>query len=430
MTVEALPSKQMVRLFSRLMTAAWWILEALTPISRRIARLVASKRAPDASQLQALALQRAQCSRAYLIFCSSAGEYEQAHPLIERLKGKDQLVAVVFFSESGFNFAEKRGEDTPFFRSPWDTLKNWRAFFSALRPHCSVVVRHELWPCFLQVAKEHGSVHLINASLSADSLPKRMLSRQLLKFFDCIYPVSPERHSYLLELGIAGEKLVLCGDTKYDRVFKNAMTHKTIPLEDRPHRFIVGSAWHQDALVALDAFVALKDKLDLQLIIAPHEPSREFLCFLDTEAKKRGLSLGRYSQLKSVFTPNKCIVIDAIGILNNIYALCHFALVGGGLHHKVHNVLEPAAFGLPVCFGKYFTNSHEAVSLLEQELATVISSSADLQAWLLACLRQKIPDPKLLSFVKQHAGAVDRLVSSIDAHSCKTARSSGHSGFA
>src|SRR5690606_17570155 len=108
--------------------------------------------------------------------------------------------------------------------------------------------------------------------------------------------------------------------------------------------FIVGSSW------------AIDDKLylpwnhpEMALIIAPHEIHESRLKELDKLANGNSI---RYSELKSHSDSSKQILIlDNIGMLLSAYALGTAAYVGGGFGKGLHNILEPAAFGLPVIFG-------------------------------------------------------------------------------
>ena len=58
-------------------------------------------------------------------------------------------------------------------------------------------------------------------------------------------------------------------------------------------------------------------------------------------------------------------VIDTIGILTKIYAAADVAYVGGGLKTGLHNILEPATFGIPVVIGNKYDKFKEAVDLVK-----------------------------------------------------------------
>ena len=76
------------------------------------------------------------------------------------------------------------------------------------------------------------------------------------------------------------------------------------------------------------------------------------------------------------------IVVNQMGILFELYSLADKAFVGGGSHFRVHNVLEPFAFFVPIAFGPFYYNSHEACDLIDKNLAVAITGEAQLSKWV------------------------------------------------
>jgi 3-deoxy-D-manno-octulosonic-acid transferase len=64
-------------------------------------------------------------------------------------------------------------------------------------------------------------------------------------------------------------------------------------------------------------------------------------------------------------TEHQVFIIDTIGILTKIYAAADVAYVGGGLKTGLHNILEPATFGIPVVIGNKYNKFKEAVDLVK-----------------------------------------------------------------
>ena len=123
------------------------------------------------------------------------------------------------------------------------------------------------------------------------------------------------------------------------------------------------------------------------MIIAPHEPRPQRIQEIETMIKKMRLNSIRLSELKNNGVDFHCLIIDRIGLLANIYSLGEVAFVGGSFHHKVHNVLEPAVYGIPVIFGPKINTSSEA-----QNMAVGFSSLLNKNSIaFLASTREKFP---------------------------------------
>ena len=75
---------------------------------------------------------------------------------------------------------------------------------------------------------------------------------------------------------------------------------------------------------------------------------------------------------------NHVLIIDGMGLLAEFYGCADLALVGGGIHNRVHNVLEPAVRGLYLSYGPRYHTSKEAIGLVNDDLVTVVDSDAKL----------------------------------------------------
>lgn len=338
-----------------------------------------------------------------LFYCSSAGEYEQSLPLIHQLiSNYNYKVIIIFFSWSGYRFAEKRNEKIPFIISPPDQVFYWNKIYKQIWPSLVFVNRHEIWPSFLHFfkIKKGLPVFLINASLSNGSFShfKKILYRNLYNKFDKIYCVSPQSKKILREVFLINEnRLQVTGDSKFDRVkerseLANTNVIKINKLFPSSIKMILGSAWKQDWNIALDFFEDfLKNPLhppQLQLVIAPHEPFAKESEDLLRQCYERNLTYEFYKNLPHSLSEKtneeapQVLIINELGILGELYKQCHLAYVGGANHNKVHNVLEPAIYGLPTAFGPFYENSEEAVGLMQEKLATVITNKQEMQNWV------------------------------------------------
>jgi 3-deoxy-D-manno-octulosonic-acid transferase len=353
--------------------------------------------------LAELARRRAEKTHAALFFCSSAGEYEQAKPLIDRIIKKnsgDWFVHICFFSRSGFAFAKARSEILSYSLCPLDSVWAWGQIFSAIQPEVTFVVRYELWPAFLSTARHFGKLYLVNASRG--DVPgevsfwkkwgKRQIRGRLLQFFDKIFVVDDEDARFFKEhYLLLCEKIVLAGDTKYDRVRERALykadTAPTLDghLKNISHaalRFIVGSGHKADLAITLAArsLFNAEEANKWLLVLVPHDVSSTNIELTLKQVKTAGLRVELFSMPKS--TPGlQVLIVDTIGQLAEFYAVCDAALVGGAFHHRVHNVLEPACHGLPTAFGPLHKNSSEALELIKAKAAKVVATPEQLALW-------------------------------------------------
>ena len=107
---------------------------------------------------------------------------------------------------------------------------------------------------------------------------------------------------------------------------------------------------------------------DVKWVIVPHEINRDFSHFTDASL---------YDQEK---TDNRVLIVNKIGLLSSIYKYCDIAIVGGGFSKMgIHNIIEPAIFGLPVLFGPNDRSYPEAKALLKEGQAFKFKNEKELK---------------------------------------------------
>ena len=348
-----------------------------------------------------LARERAKYRHCALFFCSSAGEFEQAKPLIQRLQAiKTVYVQVIFFSKSGIDFVRARGETVASCLAPIsDSVWQWGWLFSALLPDFTCIVRHELWPGFITTARQFGKLYLIDASRSISeqkSKSRRMVRRILLRQFDRIYTVSDDDKKFFNEFyRLPEDQLLVTSDTKYDRVSERARSKPELIRQFREtfdqtflpqssKRLVIGSAYHQELelmLQVLEKHPSLAHQW--QVVIVPHVLRESDLNWMKQRIGQCGFICRKYSELNTEgLSKTQFIIVDVMGILAEIYGTAEAAFVGGALHNQVHNVLEPASHGLAIAFGPFYKNSQEAIHLVNNGLAMVVRNTEEFSSWL------------------------------------------------
>lgn len=352
---------------------------------------------PSVSDLAAvLQRKRKNYKDAVLFFCSSAGEYEQARPLIDRLVKDKVFVHTLIFSKSGYDYATARKDDVSFSLSPaTDSVWDWGWLLAALRPTLTAVVRHELWPGFVWSAKNYGSLVLIDASRSigeTNSKPKKFVRSALLNMFDKIYAVSKTDADFFIQnYNLDQKNVMISGDTKFDRVLErslssvNSISKLSTLLPKVDLRLVLGSVHPADLETLLGAVTLDKNLLqDWQVVIAPHHIDAENIKHFQSRLKDAGLDSKTYTTIDDgrSMAANQILILDTMGMLAEAYSFGTAAFVGGASHHQVHNVLEPAVHGLNLAWGPRYESSQEAVQFVNDGIAKVVKTPVDFKTWL------------------------------------------------
>lgn len=363
-----------------------------------------------------------------LFFCSSAGEYEQAKPLMTEYEKNGKQPIILFFSMSGINFALKRKEKNPFFLYPFDTKKNARKILRLISPAKIYIVRQEIWPSFLYEAYKLCPIYLIDVSQneSSDGKVSRYVKRTLYPIAKKIFAVSETDKDYLTsKFFLSPEKVFVAGDTKYDSVKLRADSHKDSveslrnefkSIYGTREIFIAGSCWPEDAKVFLPYLKEFTSSKKVRAVLAPHKVSEADIYELEQMIKENGLSSARFSERNEKSEEKNlnevdAVILDTIGQLTDMYGIADFAFVGGANHYQVHNVLEPAIYGIPVTFGPMYKNSHEAVGMIEQNIAAAVSNSKQFKNWLEEqIVKKEQAAVKMKAYIEGLTGATSKIL--------------------
>ena len=357
---------------------------------------------------------------------SSLGEFEQAKPIIAALRkqysGLD--IVVTFFSPSGYEHARNYKLADLITYIPFDTVSNARRFLDLVRPTAAVLVRYDVWPNHVWELGRRGiPVFIANATIRKSSLrlrwPFRSFHHYVYESLSSILTVSENDLRLFKEFGLRSPELVVVGETRYDQVWQRSEEARTKHLLPRPllqkrKVLVVGSSWEDDENVVLPAFrrVAKADPQAL-MILVPHEPTLETLERLEVRLTYLGLRTIRFSDLND-YSQEPVIIVDSVGILMALYQYAQVAYVGGSFKQGIHNVLEPAVYGLPVVFGPKHENSQEAVELTARGGAFVVRNEREC----LRVLDRLFANPKQrqragavsLGLVRENIGATDRFL--------------------
>jgi 3-deoxy-D-manno-octulosonic-acid transferase len=359
------------------------------------------------------------------VHSSSMGEFEQAKPIIAALKQRhpDVQIIVSFFSPSGYDHSRSFKQADIITYIPFDTAANAARFLDLIRPDAAVMVRYDVWPNHIRECTQRGiPVFLANATMRTTSprlrRPWRSFHRHLYDQLKAILTVSAADAENFARFGTSHVVIAPVGETRYDQVLQRSAEakkrHLIPPAILKKKRVIVaGSTWPEDEEVLLPTVKKLLQyDASILLILVPHEPSEQALDQIE-RTFGNGVRSIRFSDLND-YDGEQVIVVDSVGILMALYQYAHVAYVGGSFKQNVHNVLEPAVYGIPVIYGPKCQNSQEAITLAKREGGFIVEGSTDLYR----LLRTLLSDQKeraaagtaALKLVEENAGATERFL--------------------
>ena len=299
---------------------------------------------------------------------ASLGEFEQARPIMEKIKAKtpDCFLLITFFSPSGFEVRKNYELADHVCYLPTDTRKNARQFTALIQPKMAFFIKYEFWFNFLKELKiSHTPTYLVSGIFR----PKqhffqwygKWFSKQL-EAFTHFFVQNEESASLLSQIGY--KNVLMSGDTRFDRVLKITQNKKEFPLvkkfAENSTTIVIGSNWPKDDDLLIPYINAHLDRY--KFIIAPHNLEEQQLLTL---AEKINTTSLRYSKTneQEVSSAN-VLIIDTMGMLSSIYQYGKWAYIGGGFGANVHNILEAATYGLPTVFGPNYRKFQECKDLL------------------------------------------------------------------
>jgi 3-deoxy-D-manno-octulosonic-acid transferase len=370
-------------------------------------------------------LKKLKSNRRVWFHSSSMGEFEQAKPIIAALRKKyrDIDIIVTFFSPSGYDHSKNYKLADIITYIPFDTKTNARRFLDLLKPTAAVFVRYDVWPNHLwELSARNIPAFIANATMRTSSARfypvVKSFHRLLFNDFVSILTVSAKDAEAFSRFGLTHPSIQEIGETRYDQVWQrsaDARKKHLIPssiLKDKKI-FIAGSTWPEDEEVILPAIKKLLEYDPKVLaILVPHEPTEEALEAIENQLPFKTKSI-RFSLLND-YSRERIIIVDSIGILMALYQYADIAYVGGSFRQGVHNVLEPAVYGIPVVYGPRHTNSQEAQELLRRGGGFLINDHLECYKTLRALFEdtkaRTTAGSAALKLVKENIGATERFI--------------------
>lgn len=334
-------------------------------------------------RLPAIAVPKEETRRVWL-HCASVGEVNTAAPLIEKMLADGRFDLVLSTMTPGGNAvaAGKFGARCPVVFWPVELFWAVGAAFRAIWPDALVVMETELWPAVLAAADSRGvPVALVNARISDKTHARYRLLRPfltpLLRRIEMIAAQSESHAERFASLGVDANRVRVVGNLKFDMALdRDALRVQSAYLErvwQRNAPLLVAASTHDgEERAVLDAWLAARERMpDLRIAIAPRHIER-------AGAVERLLESANVPVIRRTALPGgaaddrPALLLDTLGELAALIARADACFVGGSLVPVGgHNVLEPAALGVPALFGPHMANFRDARDALLAARAAV-----------------------------------------------------------
>lgn len=325
------------------------------------------------------------------IHAVSVGEALAAQPVVREIERQRPGTSIVFTTTTLTGQAQARrlypAATVTYF--PFDFAFAVKRFLDQHKPRVFATMETEIWPNATRLARARGlRLVLANGRISDRSLPRyrafRAVVGHVLKKYDRILAREETDRDRFIAIGAPAAAVETSGNVKFD------YEPDATPLEIAPRIeqliagrkvFVIGSSIEgedEQLLPHVESFVARHNAF---VIVAPRKPERFELVagMLATSA----LKFVRRSELAQCHGEADVLLLDTFGELAKIYRYATVAFVGGSLvKHGGHNPIEPAAHGVPVCFGESMSNFREIAQVfLKNEAAAEVGSAEEAIAF-------------------------------------------------
>ena len=237
--------------------------------------------------------------------------------------------------------------------------------------------------------------------------------RNALKAFTYFFVQNESSKQKIETIGF--KNVIISGDTRFDRVVAILERDNTLDyienFKNNQPIIVIGSSWPKDEALIAEYINQAPD--NIKFIIAPHNIKTDQIAALKSLLTKSTIL---YSEKEEKDLSNyNVFIIDTIGLLTKIYSYAAIAYVGGGFGNPgIHNILEPATFGIPIVIGPNFANFAEAVSLVELEGCVSVSTFNELKTVFDRLLNDaaffKEKSKICKSFIQENKGATDTIM--------------------
>ncbi len=356
---------------------------------------------------------------------ASLGEYEQGLPVIEKIKEKfpSHKVIVTFFSPSGYEVRKNNTVADVTVYLPLDTRSNAKHFLDLAHPEMVFFIKYEFWPNYLNELKKRTiKTYLISGIFRENQAFFKWYGsfyRNALKTFDYFFVQNENSKKLVQSIGYTNVKV--SGDTRFDRVVSILERDNSLDFiedfKDDKTLIVIGSSWEKDENLLVEYINNSSE--NVKFIIAPHNILQSTIVNLQSSIKKNTILFSSVRTTRELsLREYDVFIIDTIGILTKIYSYADIAYVGGGFGNPgVHNILEPATFGVPIVIGPNYSHFAEATALVNMEGCISIKNQTELNETFNLLLQnedERFEKGHICStFVQMNKGATDSILKQI-----------------
>jgi len=372
----------------------------------------------------------------------SVGETIAAAPMIRRLQQQypESTLLVTTMTPTGSEQVKKIfGDSVEHCYAPYDLPDAIARFLSRTHPVLLVIMETELWPNLIHACYRRAiPVVLANARLSAKSAAGyakvSALAGPMLGELAVVAAQTKDDGERFLQLGVDDDGLEVTGNIKFDLQLDDTLRRKAATIKqqwqgaDKRPVWLAASTHRGEDEIILEAFrQVLAHRPDVLLVLVPRHPERfdevAALCS-DAGYCMRRRSEGLAHDMSALESKVQVVLGDTMGELLGFCGASDITFVGGSLVDVGgHNLIEPAAWGVPVLSGPHVFNFTEVSRLLSEAGGLAIcASAAELAEQVVTLLadpeRYQQMSDAALAVTEANRGALDRLIALFESQIC------------
>lgn len=354
----------------------------------------------------------------------SVGEVIALENLAKKIKitFPHKKLVVTTGTKTGQEIAQKKYAQVADFVTyfPFDIPFCVNKFLDRVKPSMVFIAETEIWPYFAYACCERSiPISIINGRISDSTFKSyekvKFFFKTVFKNFTAVYTQSEDDKRKYIAIGADENKVEVMGNLKFDVKRQDV----SIDIGQEGFRVIIAGSTHsgEDEIV-LNTFKALKEKHpDIKLLLAPRHPKR--VPDIQNLTKNLGLNYGQRSK-DDKFTDYDIIILDTLGELGKMYAICHFAFIGGSFNKTGgHNPLEAAVYDKPTITGPSIHNFKDIYWTLDKtDAGKIVNSPEELKNYMDKLLSDKEFYTKACEDCKKvfeaQSGALDFVIDKIN----------------
>ncbi|WP_061218984.1 3-deoxy-D-manno-octulosonic acid transferase [Leptospira weilii] len=353
-------------------------------------RLFFRKRSEDKKRILSKALDLSGKHTVWL-HAASVGELDQCKALALEFRKYDPSAFLIqsVFSESVRDSQLEAFPADETFRLPIDFPTNYDWIFSHFQPKVLVLMAWDTWPNLILSAKRLGAKVVLGSAVIGARKRGLMgsLTKAVFSHLDGIFPSHESFYDSFRALVPDNIPVKVLGDTRFDIVLKKIEDNKKEFKKPRNYPYskiiLFASTYEpcEKLIVSLYEFIRSKNPdllYEIAFWIFPHKTSPDRITSIEYNLQVANISYQTWTSVPFENMSAQTIIFDVLGVLAFAYQAADFAYVGGALHNRVHNVLEPATFGLPLMTGPKISNSPEAKILNQTGGLFIVESPKDI----------------------------------------------------